>query len=216
MMPRLRIRCTLKKQRVFFCRYRSPDGRLRQIKAAKFGPVTLAQAREQVARLKVEMPQGRDPQDDKRVARRAAQQDREAREKAAYSIADLLEDYTREDLSKQRRGFEGERILRREVLPVLSYMPASELKRRNCKSWLSVQFCRAPPSGHSTSRPRQVYVSPCERQGRLPGEINPTLGIRGAAQVRRKRYLTDARLPHCFCGGCLTALIYKRYATLLS
>lgn len=44
------------------------------------------------------------------------------------------------------------------------------------------------------SRIRCAYARAIE-QGRLPDEfVSPTLGIKGAPQVRRKRVLTDAEL----------------------
>ena len=55
--PGLRVRRT-NAARVFFYRYRASDGALREIKLGEFGPMTLAEARKALGRLKLEREKG--------------------------------------------------------------------------------------------------------------------------------------------------------------
>jgi len=55
--PGLRVRRT-NAARVFFYRYRAHDGALREIKLGEFGPMTLAEARKALGRLKLERERG--------------------------------------------------------------------------------------------------------------------------------------------------------------
>ena len=57
--PGLRVRRT-NAARVFFYRYRASDGALREIKLGEFGPMTLAEARKALGRLKLEHERGVD------------------------------------------------------------------------------------------------------------------------------------------------------------
>ena len=69
--PGLRVRRT-NAARVFFYRYRASDGALREIKLGEFGPMTLAQARKALGRLKLERERGVDPQLQKQQVRTEA------------------------------------------------------------------------------------------------------------------------------------------------
>lgn len=66
--PGLRIRST-NAVRVFFYRYRASDGALRGIKLGEFDPLTLAEARKSLGRLKLERERGFDPQLQKQQVR---------------------------------------------------------------------------------------------------------------------------------------------------
>ncbi len=138
--PGLRVRCSASGKKRFFYRYRARDGVLREIKLGDVGsPLTLAKARDAVARKKLERAEGKDPQLEERKAKADAMRERIAKEQAAYTLEDMVNEYIEEVLDGQKRG--------------------------------------------------------AIEQGRLPDEfISPTIGIKGAPQVRRKRVLTDAEL----------------------
>lgn len=104
--PGLRVRRT-NAARVFFYRYRATDGALREIKLGEFGPMTLAEARKALGRLKLERERGFDPQLEKQQAREEARRQREAEKVERYTVEKLVEDYISEKLSKQKRGDEG-------------------------------------------------------------------------------------------------------------
>src|SRR5215831_7604681 len=80
----LRVRCSKTGQKVFLYRYRGKDGALRQIRLGAFGALTLAKAREAVARRRQERDEGRDPQLEKRKQRVKARQERSLVRRATY------------------------------------------------------------------------------------------------------------------------------------
>lgn len=194
--PGLRVRCNASGTRTFFYRYRATDGALRQIKLGEFGAMTLAGARSALQKKKLEREQGVDPQVEKRRARVQATQARDATRAASYTVADLIEDYIAEDLGKQKRGVEGERMLRRELLPKLGHRPAATLTRRELlEEVIRPTMVRAPRvATQLLSRIRCAYAHGLE-QCRLPDDhVSPTVGIKGASQVRRKRAFGDGEL----------------------
>ena len=135
-VPGLRVRCSATGKKVFFYRYRSQDGALREIILGDVGPLALAKARDAAMKKRLERQQGKDPQLEKRKAREEAMRERASERQREYTVQ------------------------------------ATQL----------------------LSRIRCAYAYALE-QGRLPDLFNPpTLGIKGASQVRRKRALTDAEL----------------------
>jgi integrase len=192
----LRVRCLGSGKKVFFYRYRARDEALREIKLGEVGPLTLAKARLAVGRKRLEREQGKDPQLEKRKEYLEARRDRAAQRQAAYAVEDLIEEYIREVLAKQKRGAESARLLRRDFVPVFGSRPASKLTRRELQDELiRPTMLRHPRKAtYLLSRIRCAYAYAIE-QGRLPDDFNsPTLGIKGASQARRKRALTDAEL----------------------
>ncbi len=193
--PGLRVRCT-DSARVFFYRYRSTDGALRQIKLGEFGALTLAGARTELAKRRLAREQGVDPQIEKRKARDEQRQLREATRQVGYLIAHMVEDYINEVLSKQKRGGESARLLRKEFVPKVGMRPATEVPRRELYNRVIEPMMRRAPRCATMllSRIRCAYAHAADKQ-RLPDDfVSPTVGIKGAAQVRRKRAFTDAEL----------------------
>lgn len=193
--PGLRVRRT-NAARVFFYRYRARDGALREIKLGEFGPMTLAEARKSLGRLRLERERGVDPQLEKQQVRAEVRRQREAEKIARYTVEKLVEDYIAERLSEQKRGDEGARLLRRELLSKLGDRPAAAVTRRELQDEvIRPMLNRAPRCGtYLLGRIRCAYTHAAE-QGRLPDDfVFPTLGIKGAPQVRRKRVFSDAEL----------------------
>ena len=191
--PGLRVRCSASGKKVFFYRYRSKDGALREIRLGDVGPLTLAKARDAALKKRVERDQGKDPQLEKRKEREEATRERVAQR---YTVNDLVDEYVKEALSKQKRGAEAERLLRKYFLPVFDGKPAIELTRRELQDELIRPKMLKHPRTATTilSRIRCAYAHAMD-QGRLPDQFAPpTLGIKGASQVRRRRALTDAEL----------------------
>lgn len=194
--PGLRVRCSATGKKVFFYRYRAMDGALREIRLGDVGPLTLAKAREATLRKRLERADGKDPQLEKRKERAQATRERLAERQGAYTVENLVDEYVREVLSKQKRGAEAERLLRKDFLTVFAGRPAGQLTRRELQDELIRPKMLKYPRTATTllSRIRCAYAHAIE-QGRLPDDFNsPTLGIKGASQVRRKRALTDAEL----------------------
>lgn len=195
-VPGLRVRSSSTGRKVFFYRYRSQDEALREIILGDVGPLTLAKARDAAQKKRLERQQGKDPQLEKRKAREEAMREREAERQRAYTVGDLVEEYIEEALSKQKRGADSARLLRRDVIALFGSKPAIELTRRELQDELIRPTLLKHPrkATQLLSRIRCAYVHAVE-QGRLPDSFSsPTLGIKGASQVRRKRALTDAEL----------------------
>jgi hypothetical protein len=111
-------RCSATGKKVFFYRYRSQDGALREIILGDVGPLTLAKARDAALKKRLERQQGKDPQLEKRKAREEAMRERAAERQREYTVGDLVEEYIKEALSKQKRGAESARLLRRDFIPL--------------------------------------------------------------------------------------------------
>ena len=194
--PGLRVRCLASGPKVFFYRYRSRDGALREMKLGEVGPLTLSKARDAALRKRLEREQGRDPQLEKRKEREQATRERLAQRQAAYTLEDMVEEYIKDVLNHQKRGAESTRILRRDVVPVLGHRPAVQITRRELQEQvMRPRMAKAPRvATQMLSRIRCAYMYAIE-QGRLPDEFNPpTIGIKGAPQVRRRRVFSDAEL----------------------
>lgn len=74
--PGLRVRSSSTGKKVFFYRYRSQDGALREIILGDVGPLTLAKARDAAMKKRLERQQGIDPQLEKRKAREEVMRER--------------------------------------------------------------------------------------------------------------------------------------------
>jgi Arm DNA-binding domain len=144
--PGLRVRRT-NAARVFFYRYRASDGALREIKLGEFGPMTLTEARKALGRLKLERERGFDPQLEKQQARAEARRLREAAKLARYTVEKMVEDYIAERLSKQRRGDDGARLLRRVLLSRLGERAAAVTRRELQDEVVRPMLNRAPRCG---------------------------------------------------------------------
>ena len=196
--PGLRVRAGTSKVKVFFYRYRARDGALREIKLGEFGDVlTLAKARKAVLAKRVELGQGRDPQLEKRRERAEAILARKTQHQVAYTLRQMVEQYIGEVLANQKRGGESARMLRQDLLTTkLGNRPAASVTRRELQDEvIRPKMAEAPRVATMLlSRVRCAYAHALE-QGRLPdGHVSPTIGIRGAPQVRRKRAFSDAEL----------------------
>jgi integrase len=192
----LRVRCLGSGGKVFFYRYRARDGALRQIRLGDFGPLTLAKARDAALRKRLERDQGKDPQLEKQQQKAEAARERMAQRQAACTVEDLVNEYIEEVLDKQKRGAESARILRQDLLPVLGHRPALQITRRELQDEvIRPKMAKAPRvATQLLSRVRCAYAHAIE-QGRLPDDfMSPTLGIKGAPRVRRRRALTDTEL----------------------
>jgi integrase len=194
--PGLRVRCLATGRKVFFYRYRGRDGALREIRLGDVGPLTLAKARDLALKKRLEREQGKDPQLEKQRERAEAIRERTARRQATYTLENLINQYINEVLVHQKRGAESARILRRDLLPVLGDRPALRITRRELQDEvMRPKMATAPRvATQLLCRIRCAYAHAIE-QGRLPDDfISPTIGIKGASQVRRRRALTDAEL----------------------
>lgn len=191
----LRVRRT-KTACVFFYRYRAADGALRQIKLGEFGVMSIPAARAEVSKRRQQLLQGTDPQLERRNTRATVRQRAATEKQETYTVTQLLNDYIDENLSKQKRGLDGIRLLRKEFESKCGARTASKVTRHELlNDVIRPVMLRAPRMAtYLLSRIRCAYVH-ADEQGRLPENfVSPTVGIKGAAQVRRKRAFTNAEL----------------------
>lgn len=128
--------------------------------------------------------------------RSEARRQREAEKLASYTVENLVEDFVAAKLSKQKRGAEGARLLRCDLVPKLGNRGAAALTRRELQDEVIRPMLKRAPRGgtYLLGRIRCAYVHAAE-QGRIPDDfVFPTLGIKGAPQVRRRRVFADAEL----------------------
>lgn len=167
--PGLRVRRTNAACVFFYCYcYRARDGALCEIKLGGSGAVTLAEARKAVAKLKLEREKRGQIHSYKSSVRNEARQQREAERQAKYTVEKLVEDYITEKLDKQKRGYEGARLLRRDFLPKLGDRAATALTRRDLQDEVIRPMLRRAPRGgtYLLSRIRCAYVH-AAGQGRI-------------------------------------------------
>jgi hypothetical protein len=169
--PGLRVRRT-NAARVVFCRFRASDGALREIKLGEFGPMTLAEARRALGRLKLERERGVDPHLQKQQVRTQARRKREAEKLASYAVENMVEGFIDEKLSKQKTGAEGARLSRHDLLPRLGDRAAAGLTRRELQEEVIRPMLKRAPRGgtHLLSRIRCAYAHAAE-QGRIPNDF---------------------------------------------
>lgn len=193
--PGLRVRCTAAGVKVFDYRYIALDGALRQVKLGEFGPLTLNDARALAITKRVERDRGNDPKEEKERRREEARLKREAKQGESYTVKRLIQDYDAKVLSKQKRGVEGRRVLN-EFEDAFGDRPAAGVTRRELfEKLIGPKKERAPRAAtYLLSRIRCAYAHAIDEQ-KLPEDfVSPTVGIKGAAQVRRKRAFSDAEL----------------------
>jgi integrase len=132
--PSLIVRVGRSGSKTFVLRYRSPDGTYRRVSLGKFPAMGLAEAREQARRVKLDLERGEEP------AAEAAE------ERARLTVADLSAAYLERYAKRRKRSWaEDERILRREVLPVLGDRLADEVKKRDGLTLLEAIVERGSP-----------------------------------------------------------------------
>ena len=181
---------------MFFYRYRAVNKALKEIKLGEFPELTLAEARKALSRKKQEREQGIDPQAEKKAVREAARAVTAERKMVAYTVAKMVGEYVEEKLSKLKRGDESERLLTREFLPKMGKRSAVDISRKELlEQIIRPVMLRAPRvATQLLSAIRMTYAHATE-QARLPEDfVSPTVGIKGAAQVRRKRAFSDKEL----------------------
>ena len=114
-------------------RYRTREGRLRQIKLGEFPEMSLAEARKAWGRQKTirdDLIRG-DPRMELERTKASTKEEAAAARRRAYTIVHLCQDYFTEHVEKRRVNFaEPRRILEREVMPSLGAKPAVSVTKR--------------------------------------------------------------------------------------
>jgi integrase len=111
-------------RRTFLVQYRPAGDRRnpRKYTIGEYGSVTPFQARVEAQRVLAERAAGRDPQAEKREAKRRVQSDQ---------VANLIPEFIRRHVSQNRSARETTRILNREVLPHWGTWTVHEVRKRD-------------------------------------------------------------------------------------
>jgi len=196
--PGLRFRRSARGTLTAFYRYRTPAGSQREYKLGDLGPgLTLKGAREAWHKAKVQRDQGVDLQAEKQAARdaaRAVQAAAKAKAKA-LTLEKLVARYAAKRLCELVSGTEGERLLRREVLPMLGSRPALDITRAEVRDLLAAVRERAPRvAGQTLGHLRAMYRWAVE-EGLVPEDhLLPTEGLRSPRRLSRDRALSVGEL----------------------
>src|SRR4051794_2219494 len=110
----------------FVAQYRAGRGRAapsRRVTIGPFGAWTPDEARAEAKRILADVAQGKDPAADRTAKRRGRL--------STPTLAQVFEDWLKRDQAGNRSRDGVERIVRREVLPVLSSRPFAEVRKRD-------------------------------------------------------------------------------------
>lgn len=149
--PGLRVRCGASGVKVFFYRYKTPGGALRQFKLGEFPPsgnMTLAAAVKEWARRRTERERGIDPQAAKQASKLAEKQERERRRVEDYTVGDLLDDYLAQHVEPNRKGkgaAEVGRFLKSDDLKTIRKRPAIAVTRKEAADLIKAIRARGVP-----------------------------------------------------------------------
>jgi integrase len=185
--PGFGVKVTPKGRKVFIVLYRAgaSGSRLRKYTIGPYGRVTLHQAR--IAALKVfaARAEGKDPAAEKQRARRRLVADR---------VADLVELYITEPLSKKRSGQEIARMLQREVVPKWGTRSIHEIGKRDVIELVSEVTARgAHSAANKLLKVVKTFFGWCEGHAIL--DISPAKGLPAPArEIARDRVLDDDEL----------------------
>lgn len=202
--PGLRLEAKISKRtgalrRVWFYRYRTAAGVLRQIKLGVYPTTSLKVARENWRRAKAirDDPNKGDPRKEYK-ARAEADKQASAQEKLyRYSVKELCEHYLTEHVEKSRKRFEEpRRMLEHDVYPLLGKRAASDIKRNDVHELVQGIINRgAKRIAQMVKRELQAAYDHAQAAGRLPDDFpNPCLKVKTPPQVRRSRAFSQAEL----------------------
>jgi integrase len=162
-------------------RYRSKDGRLRQIKLGMYPHMSLATARAAWSGQKAirDDPGRGDPQAELRQTKARKLAEAISERESKYTVKQLCEDYLREYIDKRRKmTAEPRRLLEREVIPVLGTLSSKMVVRTQVHELIQkivgrgaprvaqmtrVELRRAFEHAVNAGRLQEPFVNPCDR-----------------------------------------------------
>jgi integrase len=181
------VKVTPKGRKVFFVLYRTRDGaaRLRKYTIGPYGIVTPATARATAQRILAARQEGRDPADEKRLARHKNSQD---------VIDGVVDSYLLRFAMTNRSAGETERILKREVLTAWSGRSIHGIAKKDVLTLLDKIVDRGSPgTANRTFKALRALFNWCIERSLL--EKSPCAGMsKPMAEKSRERVLTDEEL----------------------
>jgi integrase len=157
-------------------------GRLRRMSLGTYPAISLAQAREAWREARQDAQAGRDPASVRK------------RQKGATDFTSVAEEWLRRDQGKNRSRAAVERLLAKDVLPVWSHRPISEIGRRDVLDVIDSVVDRGSPI---TARRLHAHLHRLFKWsvGRGIIAINPMMDLpKPGAETKRDRVLTDKEL----------------------
>ena len=194
------VRCLPSGRRTFVLQRRTRAGRSTRVKIARVGELSCEQARDEAKKLVGQIVTGGDPGADRRAARLAERERRNA-----PTLAQLLEDWQADRRRSWRPATEVEirRQIERNILPTLGRMRAAEVKQRHI-----VELHRsAPPvlGNRLVSTIRSAYAWALKSPDDWPSvTTNPAIGVTMNTEAKRERYPTNGELTR------LVAILHGR------
>jgi len=160
--------------------YRNKAGKQRRFTLGRYPTVGLAKARAEARRKLVEVHDGGDPAESR------------VRWRAADTFAQLCETYMERHARAHKKSWrEDDRLIRRELLPVLGGLKAAEVRRRDAIALLDAIVSRPAPvlANRVKALIHKIFVFAISRD---VVDANPVSGIaRPASEKARERVLTD-------------------------
>jgi integrase len=185
-LPGFGVKVTPKGRKVFIALYRTggAGSRLRKYTIGPYGPITLAIARGQAQKIFAARVDGRDLAAEKQEAKRRLVADR---------LADLVEVYVVERVSRLRTAKRVENRLRSNVLSVWGDRSIHEIKRRDIIDLIVGLSGRGTSVGRRALKDLKTLFGWCVGRGII--DFSPAQGIPNPGTVKhRDRVLTDAEL----------------------
>jgi integrase len=185
--PGFGVKVTPKGRKVFIVLYRTAGAgsKLRKYTIGPYGRVTLHQARVAAQRVFAAKLEGRDPEAEKREAKRRV---------VADWVEDLLEMFIAQRLSQNRSGGEIARLLRREVGKTWGGRSIHEISKRDVVEVVTaIEQRGAPVAANKTLKSIKTFLRWCV--GRAVLDQSPAEGVPlPAKEVARDRVLDDEEL----------------------
>lgn len=128
--PGLALRVNDKGRKAWVAHYRV-DGRLRKLALGEWPGLGVADAREEMRKVRDAAKAGRDPGRERERKRAAARAQAEAEAQALRTFGTVAEEYIRRETPKLKRGAEIASVIRRELLPAWRDKPITSLRKRD-------------------------------------------------------------------------------------
>lgn len=180
-------------------RYRSRNGRLRQIKLGEYPTMSLSEARK-AWRLQKNVrddPNHGDPRKRLEEVNALSRAEAKAAKQRRYLIEDLCNDYLKEHIEVRRANTrEPRRLLEREVIPRLGQMAAISVKSADVHRFVQAIVRRKAPRVAQMARAElKAAFEHASRAGRLPDDHpNPCERVKAPPYVRRIRAFSELEL----------------------
>jgi integrase len=191
MVPGLAVRVTDKGAKSFVLYTRFPGSKAPAQRAlGDAGAMSLAEAREKARHWLTMIGRGVDP----REAERRAREEADARRADTFGAA--AEEYLARVVRRQRCGATAERVIRRELIPVWSEMPLTDITRRDVVNLVEMIADRpAPSQAHKAFGHARAFFNWAINRGTYGLEASPCDRVKPSKLIgpkeARTRVLTD-------------------------